>query len=67
VPYQATRETKEDAILARLDEGKTLIANGSDLRATDVQGRTALHWAVFGSSYSTRPKVVVAHEEVAMP
>jgi len=65
VLYQATRETKEDAILARLDEAKSLIASGSDLKATDAQGRTALHWAVFGSSYSTKPKVVVSYEEVA--
>ena len=65
VLYQATRETKEDAILARLDDARKLIGSGADLKTTDEQGRTALHWAVFGSSYNTRPKIVVAYEEVA--
>lgn len=63
--YQATRETKEKDILARLQEAKTLIDNGVDVKSTDAQGRTALHWAVFGSSYTTKQKVIVAYEEVA--
>ncbi|HXU16507.1 MAG TPA: LssY C-terminal domain-containing protein [Terriglobales bacterium] len=63
--YQATRETKENDILARLQEAKTLIDSGIDLKSTDAQGRTALHWAVFGSSYTTKQKVIVAYEEVA--
>jgi hypothetical protein len=63
--YQATRETKEQPILDRLAEAKKLIASGSDLKATDDHGRTALHWAVFGSSYATKPKVLVTYEEVA--
>jgi hypothetical protein len=63
--YQATRETKENDILARLQEAKKLIDRGVDLKAADEQGRTALHWAVFGSSYTTKQKVVVAYEEVA--
>jgi LssY C-terminus len=63
--YAATRETKEQAILARLARAKALVENGADLKATDLQGRTALHWAVFGSSYNTKPKIVVAHEEIA--
>ena len=29
------------------------------------QGRTALHWAVFGASYHTKPNVLVAYEEIA--
>src|SRR5207248_8283511 len=57
--YAATRETKEQAILARLAKAKELVENGADLKATHLQGRTALHWAVFGSSYNTKPKIVV--------
>jgi hypothetical protein len=63
--YAATRETKEKQILARLDRAKELVDSGADLKTTDAQGRTALHWAVFGSSYSTQQKVIVAYEEIA--
>ena len=63
--YLATRETKEQQILSHLAEAKKLLEDGADVKATDAQGRTALHWAVFGSSYTTMPKVVVAYEEVA--
>src|SRR5207248_8570675 len=63
--YAATRETKEEPILARLAQAKKLVENGADLKAVDSQGRTALHWAVFGSSYNTKPKIVVAYEEIA--
>jgi hypothetical protein len=63
--YQATRETKEQDILAHLAQAKTLLESGADIKANDAQGRTALHWAVFGSSYNTKPKVVVAYEEIA--
>src|SRR4249920_489612 len=65
VLYRATRETKEKDVLARLDEAKSLIQSGTDLKATDPQGRTALHWAVFGSSYATKSSVTVAYEEIA--
>ncbi len=57
--YRATRETKDKAILARLETAKSLVAT-ADVNATDPQGRTALHWAVFGSSYNTNQKIVVA-------
>jgi hypothetical protein len=63
--YKATRETKEQPIIDRLEEAKKLIEGGTDLKATDDKGRTSLHWAVFGSSYALKPKVLVAHEEVA--
>jgi hypothetical protein len=63
--YQATRETKEQEVLARLAHAKELIQGGADLKATDATGRTALHWAIFGSSYHTKPKVLVAYEEIA--
>jgi ankyrin repeat protein len=63
--YQATRETKEQDILARLVEAKKILANGADVKATDQYGRTALHWTVFGSSYNTKPSVVVSYEEMA--
>lgn len=63
--YEATRETKEKAILAKLDQAKRLIDSGSDVKAVDVQGRTALHWAVFGSSYNTKASILVSYEEVA--
>jgi len=63
--YQATRETKEKAILARLDDAKKLIEAGADIKAVDAQGRTALHWAVFGSSYNTKASILVAYEEIA--
>jgi hypothetical protein len=63
--YQATRDTKEQDILDRLTEAKKLLADGADVKATDQYGRTALHWAVFGSSYNTKPKIVVSYEELA--
>jgi hypothetical protein len=63
--YKATRETKEKEILARLAEAKALINSGTDLKAIDPQGRTALHWVVFGSSYSNKASVTVAYEELA--
>lgn len=63
--YQATRETKEQPILDRLSQAKRLIAGGANVKATDQYGRTALHWAVFGSSYNTKPKIIVSYEEVA--
>ena len=63
--YQATRETKEQDILARLTEAKTLLADGADIKATDQYGRTALHWTVFGSSYNTKPNIIVSYEEMA--
>ncbi len=62
--YQATRETKEQDILDRLTEAKKLLADGADVKATDQYGRTALHWTVFGSSYNTKPKIVVSYEEL---
>jgi len=63
--YQATRDTKEQDILARLAEAKNLLADGADVKATDQYGRTALHWTVFGSSYNTKPSIIVAYEEIA--
>jgi len=62
--YQATRETKENQILDQLAIAKGLIPN-ADLKATDAQGRTALHWAVFGSSYNVKPRVLVAYADIA--
>jgi hypothetical protein len=62
--YQATRETKENQILDRLATAKSLIAT-ADLKSTDDQGRTALHWAVFGSSYNIKPRVLVAYADIA--
>jgi hypothetical protein len=63
--YQATRETKEQDILGRLSEAKKLLADGADVKATDQYGRTALHWTVFGSSYNTKPNVIVSYEDMA--
>jgi ankyrin repeat protein len=63
--YLATRATKEKEILPHLDQAKKLIDSGADVKATDVQGRTALHWAVFGSSYNTKTKILVGYEEIA--
>jgi hypothetical protein len=63
--YQATRETKDGPTLERLAEAKKFIAGKADVTAVDAQGRTALHWAVFGSSYTTKPAILVAYEEIA--
>jgi hypothetical protein len=63
--YAATRETKEQPTLARLAEAKALLDGGADVKATDKDGRTALHWAIFGSSYASKPKIVVAYEGIA--
>jgi hypothetical protein len=65
VLYRATRETKEQPILDRLAEAKDLVDSNADVKAVDANGRTALHWAIFGSSYATKPKVIVAYEEIA--
>jgi ankyrin repeat protein len=65
VLYLATRETKEGSTLKRLAEAKKLIADKADVMAVDPQGRTALHWAVFGSSYASKPDILVAYEELA--
>lgn len=62
--YRATRETKDKAILARLETAKSLVP-AADVNATDAQGRTALHWTVFGSSYNTNQKIIVAYEAIA--
>jgi hypothetical protein len=62
--YRATRETKEKDILAHIEQAKQLV-DKSDLKAVDSHGRTALHWAVFGSSYNIKPSVLVAYEEIA--
>jgi hypothetical protein len=63
--YLATRETKEQDILAQLTDAKKLLADGADVKATDQYGRTALHWTVFGSSYNTKPSIIVSYEEMA--
>jgi hypothetical protein len=63
--YQATRETKVQPTLDRLAEAEKLLQDGADLTATDPQGRTALHWVVFGSSYARDAKVIVAYESLA--
>ncbi len=63
--YLATRQTKEEDILAHLEKAKKLIADGADVKSADKDGRTALHWAVFGSSYNTKTKIVVMYEEIA--
>jgi len=62
--YQATRETKEDKVLASLQRAKAMVP-AADVKAIDDRGRTALHWTVFGSSYSKSAKVLVAYEEIA--
>jgi ankyrin repeat protein len=56
---------RRTAILAKLGQAKKLLADGADVKATDSQGRTALHWTVFGSSYNTKTKIIVAYEEIA--
>jgi ankyrin repeat protein len=63
--YRSTRETKEQGILAQLAQAKSLLDSGADVKATDSNGRTALHWTVIGSSYNIKPKVLVAYEEIA--
>jgi hypothetical protein len=63
--YQATRETKEKAILEHLAKAKKLVDDGADVKATDAQGRTALHWTIFGSSYNVKTSILVAYEQIA--
>jgi hypothetical protein len=63
--YQATRLTKEKEILEHLTNAQKLIDSGTDVKSTDGQGRTALHWTVFGSSYSTKPSTLIKYEEIA--
>ena len=42
-----------------------MIDSGADLKATDSLGRTALHWAIFGSSYASKQELIVAYEGIA--
>jgi hypothetical protein len=65
VLYAATRETKDQPTVDHLTEAKSLINSGADVKATDSLGRTALHWAIFGSSYASNQALIVAYEEVA--
>lgn len=39
--------------------------DGADVKATDAQGRTALHWTIFGSSYNVKTSILVAYEQIA--
>ena len=59
--YQATREIKEKPTLAKLADIRELIEKDSDLKSVDSAGRTALHWAVMGSSHATKPGVLTAY------
>ncbi len=63
--YASTRDTKEAPTLAHIAEAKRFLAEGADVHATDANGRTALHWTIFGASYATKPSILVAYEEVA--
>lgn len=63
--YAATRETKTQPTLDNLTEAKKLIDGGADVKSTDSLGRTALHWAIFGSSYANNQDLIVAYEEIA--
>jgi hypothetical protein len=63
--YAATRETKVQPTVDDLAKAKSLIDGGADVKATDSLGRTALHWAIFGSSYANKQELTVAYEEVA--
>src|SRR5450755_4792801 len=46
-----------------LTQAKSLLEGGADVKATDSLGRTALHWAIFGSSYASNQALIVAYEE----
>src|ERR1700722_7297062 len=65
VLYAATRETKTQPTLDDLAQAKSLLDAGADVKATDSLGRTALHWAIFGSSYASNQALIVAYEETA--
>lgn len=65
VLYAATRETKTQPTVDDLAQAKSLIDGGADVKATDSLGRTALHWAIFGSSYASNQALIVAYEETA--
>ncbi len=65
VLYAATRETKTQPTVDDLTQAKSLIDAGADVKATDSLGRTALHWAIFGSSYASNQALIVAYEETA--
>jgi hypothetical protein len=65
VLYAATRETKTQPTVDDLTQAKSLIDGGADVKATDSLGRTALHWAIFGSSYASNQALIVAYEETA--
>jgi len=63
--YRATRETKEQAALARLAEAQRLIVRGTDLHAVDASGRTALHWTAMGASPAAKASIQKAYADIA--
>ena len=62
--YQATRETKEQPTLQQIVAAKQILDAGADVNAVDANGRTALHWMIFGASSATKPSILVAYEDV---
>lgn len=63
--YQATRETKDKPVLDKLIAARKLIEQNADVKGVDPFGRTALHWTVFGSSYASKPDVLLAYANIA--
>jgi LssY C-terminus len=65
VIYQASRQERSKDSLRFLDQANQLLAEGARVNATDVRGRTALHWTVIGAMYAQDRKQVRAYLDLA--
>jgi LssY C-terminus len=55
--YQAARARTDDEVAKLLAQARTLLAQGTDVRAVDADGRNSLHWLSIASTDARRTKL----------
>ena len=55
--YQAARARTDDEVAKFLTQARTLLAQGTDVRAVDADGRNGLHWLSIASNDARRTKL----------